>query len=282
MPATLGKVDEQAADVAQEALDHSYVDNLLTSWDSLDLLAESPDVTLPCLYVEAPLEFDDYPEGEATQLFLRFVPGAEVRRTKLWSVIQNFRPGANVTEPANPQAGEEFAAVILEFLERISAGTRLLTVLFTDIVDSTVHALEMGDQRWARMLADHHAIVRRQLKAHGGHEVDNAGDGFLATFESPARAVRCAAAIVEGVQALGIEVRAGVHTGECEVMGEKVGGVAVHAGARIAASAGPGEVLVSQSVRDLVAGSDLQFESGRTVTLKGLPGDWQLYPLAAA
>ncbi|HET9200613.1 MAG TPA: adenylate/guanylate cyclase domain-containing protein [Dehalococcoidia bacterium] len=264
-----GSPNEQAAALAGDVLDYSYLDDYLRSWESLDLLAESPHLSLPCLLVEPVPEVSQFPEGEAIDLFLRFVPTAQVRRTEIWG-LRHRRPGG----------GEEVGHIVVEFLDSLRASSRLLTVLVTDIVDSTVQALEMGDQRWARMLADHHAIVRRQLKAHGGNEVDNAGDGFLATFESPARAVRCAAAIVEGVRPLGIEVRAGVHVGECEVMGEKVGGVAVHAGARVATSAGPGEVLVSQSVRDLVAGSDLQFDSGRTLTLRGLPGEWQLYPLA--
>jgi class 3 adenylate cyclase len=262
VPAALRRSSSRAAELADELLDYSYLDEYMRSWESIDLLAQSPHLTLPTLYIEWPPHLTQFPEGEPAQLFLQFVPDAQVRRSTLWGV-------GDPANLANPEAGEELAAFISDFLAGLAARNRLLTVLFTDIVDSTVHALELGDQRWARVLADHHALVRRELAAHGGHEVDNAGDGFLATFESPARAVRCAAAISEGVRALGIEVRAGVHIGECEVVGDKVGGVAVHAGARIAATAGPGEVLVSQPVRDLAAGSDLHFESARTVTLKG-------------
>jgi class 3 adenylate cyclase len=153
----------------------------------------------------------------------------------------------------------------------------LATVLFTDIVDSTAQAAALGDRQWADLLEQHHALVRRELDRFGGTEVDTAGDGFVATFDGPARAVRCAAAIVDAVRELGLEVRAGVHTGEVEGADGAVRGIAVHIGARVAHEAGPGEVLVSSTVKDLVVGSGLRFrERGRT-TLKGVPGEWQLY-----
>ena len=153
----------------------------------------------------------------------------------------------------------------------------LATVLFTDIVGSTAKAAELGDRRWRELLDDHHTLVRRQLDRFAGREVDTAGDGFLATFDGPARAVRCACAIVDAVRELGLDVRAGVHTGECEVADGNVRGIAVHIGARVANQAGAGEVLVSSTVKDLVAGSGLEFrEHGRT-ELKGVPGAWELY-----
>ena len=153
----------------------------------------------------------------------------------------------------------------------------LATVLFTDIVDSTARAAALGDRHWHDLLERHHALVRRELDRYGGTEVDTAGDGFFATFDGPARAVRCASAIVDAVRELGLEVRAGVHTGEVEGGDGAVRGIAVHIGARVAHEAGPGEVLVSSTVKDLVVGSGLRFrERGRT-ELKGVPGEWQLY-----
>ena len=153
----------------------------------------------------------------------------------------------------------------------------LTTVLFTDIVGSTEQALSLGDSAWADLLARHRAAVRSELARFRGAEVDTAGDGFFATFDGPARAILCAREIVSGSQALGLRIRAGVHTGECEVRGEKVAGVAVHIGARVAAEASPGEILVSRTVQDLVAGSGLEFEDRGIRSLKGVPESWQLY-----
>ena len=174
---------------------------------------------------------------------------------------------------------------ILDPVEEFLTGTRaerepdrvLATVLFTDIVGSTERAAAIGDRRWRELLDGYYAISRRELPRFRGREVDTAGDGFFAAFDGPARAVRCAEAIGVGVRSLGIEVRAGLHTGECEVMGDKVGGIAVHIGARVAALARPGEVLVSNTVKDLVAGSGLVFEERGEHTLKGVPGEWRLY-----
>jgi class 3 adenylate cyclase len=149
--------------------------------------------------------------------------------------------------------------------------TRLLaTVLFTDIVGSTETAAKLGDRRWRGLLEEHHRVVRRELSRFRGREIDTAGDGFLATFDGPARGVRCAAAIRDGVSPLGLEIRAGLHTGECELTGEKVSGIAVHIGARVAAQAVPGEVLVSSTVRDLVAGSGITFQDHGEHELKGI------------
>ncbi|MFZ0850577.1 MAG: adenylate/guanylate cyclase domain-containing protein [Hyphomicrobiaceae bacterium] len=152
----------------------------------------------------------------------------------------------------------------------------LTTVLFTDIVDATKRAVEMGDRGWKELLRQHHFIVRQQLDRHRGREIDTAGDGFFASFDGPARAVRCGRAIVDAVRSLHMEIRAGVHTGECEVMGDKLGGIAVHIGARVLAQAAPGEVLVSATVKDLVAGSGIQFEERGVHQLKGVPGQWRL------
>jgi pimeloyl-ACP methyl ester carboxylesterase len=177
---------------------------------------------------------------------------------------------------------------VVDEIEEFLTGTRrgpdpdrvLATVLFTDIVGSTEEATRLGDRRWAQLLDQHHSLVRRQLERYQGSEVDTAGDGFLATFDGPARAIRCGSAIVNGVRALGLEIRAGVHTGECELVGGKVAGLAVHTGARVASLAGPGEVLVSSTVKDLVAGSGLEFEDRGTRELKGVPGEWRLYAVS--
>jgi pimeloyl-ACP methyl ester carboxylesterase len=157
----------------------------------------------------------------------------------------------------------------------------LATVLFTDIVDSTTRAIELGDRRWRDLLESHNAIVRRELLRYRGREVDSAGDGFFATFDGPARALHCASAIVKGVQEFGLAIRAGLHTGECEIADGKVAGIAVHTGARVAAVADAGEVLVSSTVKDLVAGSGIEFVERGAYELKGIPGEWRLFALGS-
>jgi len=196
-------------------------------------------------------------------------------------------PGAKYVELPGadhlPWVGDPDA--ILDEIEEFLTGARptiepdrvLATVLFTDIVGSTERLAQVGDRRWRELLGAHHAIVRRELERFRGHEVNTAGDGFLATFDGPARAVRCAGAIRDAVRSVGLEVRAGVHTGEIELMGDDVGGIAVHIGARVAAGAGPGEILVSSTVKDLVAGSGLVFEDRGAHALKGVPGEWRLF-----
>jgi pimeloyl-ACP methyl ester carboxylesterase/class 3 adenylate cyclase len=175
----------------------------------------------------------------------------------------------------------EIADLIGEFLTGsrtpVAADTVLATVLFTDIVGSTEKAVSLGDRRWRDLLDNHHAIIRRNLQRFRGREIDTAGDGFLATFDGPARGVRCACAIADDIRSLGIDVRAGLHTGECEIMDDKVGGIAVHIGARVAALAGPGEVLVSSTVKDLVAGTGLRFGDRGSQSLKGVPDQWRIF-----
>jgi pimeloyl-ACP methyl ester carboxylesterase len=176
---------------------------------------------------------------------------------------------------------DAIADEIEEFLTGARRGAEpdrvLATVLFTDIVGATEFAARVGDRSWHDLLDSHHALVRRELERFRGREIDTAGDGFLATFDGPARAVRCACAISKGVHALGLEIRAGLHTGECELMGDKLGGIAVHTGARVAAHARAGEVLVSSTVKDLVAGSGLVFQDRGVQGLKGIPGEWRLF-----
>jgi class 3 adenylate cyclase len=174
---------------------------------------------------------------------------------------------------------------ILDEIEEFLTGERhssepdriLATILFTDIVGSTDRAAALGDRRWRDLLESFYGVVRRELPRFRGLEVSTAGDGVLATFDGPARGVRCARSIADGIRPLGIELRTGLHTGECEVIDDNVGGIAVHTAARVATLAAPGEVLVTHTVRDLVAGSGLCFESRGTHTLKGVPGEWPLF-----
>jgi class 3 adenylate cyclase len=156
----------------------------------------------------------------------------------------------------------------------------LATELFTDLVGSTKRAAELGDRSWRDLLERHNALVRRELERFRGVEVDTAGDGFFARFDGPARAILCAREVVGQVRSLGLEVRAGIHTGECERAGETLAGIAVNVGARVSAAAGPGEVLVSGTVKDLVAGSGLEFEDRGEHELKGVPGEWRLYAVS--
>jgi class 3 adenylate cyclase len=155
----------------------------------------------------------------------------------------------------------------------------LATVLFTDIVGSTEKAAEIGDRPWRELVQAHHATVRALLARYRGREVDTAGDGFFATFDGPVRARRCAKAIVDAVERLGIRIRAGLHTGECEVIDDKIGGLAVSIGSRITALAGASEILASQTVKDLVTGAGLRFEDRGAHELKGIPGEWRLFSL---
>jgi len=178
----------------------------------------------------------------------------------------------------NPnQILDEMAQFLTGEFRPIETECILATVLFTDIVDSTKRAAELGDRQWRDLLERHHSLVRGELNHFRGQEIDTAGDGFFATFDGPARGIRCACAIRDTVPSLGIAIRAGLHTGECEVMEDKVSGIAVHIGARAMKIANPGEVLVSSTVKDLVAGSGLQFNDRGKYALKGIPGEWRLF-----
>ena len=177
------------------------------------------------------------------------------------------------------------ADAILGEVEEFLTGARateiadrvLATVMFTDIVDSTRTAAELGDRQWRDLLGRHDVLMRRELERHRGREVKTLGDGFLAAFDGPARAIRCARSARDAMRDLGVEVRAGLHTGECELIGDDLGGIAVNIGARVGSVAGPGEVLVSRTVTDLVAGSGIAFTDRGVHSLKGVPGEWQLY-----
>jgi class 3 adenylate cyclase len=221
------------------------------------------------------------------------VPTLVVYRTADWAHAMGSRymgahiPGAKVVElPGNeyfPYLGDQDA--ILDEIEEFLTGVRpahvpdrsLATVLFTDIVSSTTRAATLGDDEWTRILDHHDGLTNQEIERHRGRRIKTTGDGTLATFDGPARAVRCAQAICSGVRSLGIEVRAGLHTGEIELRGDDIGGIAVHIGARVSALAGPGEVLVSSTVKDLVAGSGITFADRGSHVLKGVPDEWRVF-----
>jgi class 3 adenylate cyclase len=207
---------------------------------------------------------------DQARAFAALIPGAR-RKT-----MPGTQPTVMQEQPdAYTDAIEAFARELRE--EEAQLDSVLATVLFTDIVGSTARQAELGDRRWAELVGRHHALVRGCLARYRGRELDTAGDGFFAAFDGPARGIRCAQAIVEGVRPLGIEVRAGLHTGECRTVDDKVGGLAVSIGARVSALAAPSEVLVSQTVRDLVAGSGLELADRGEHELKGVPGSWRVF-----
>jgi class 3 adenylate cyclase/pimeloyl-ACP methyl ester carboxylesterase len=230
--------------------------------DARDVL---PSVRVPTLVVQR--QNDPTISMEGARWVAEHIPGAQ------FVVV----PGHD----ALPYAGDFGPLVdeIQEFLTGVRAGPAtdrvLATVLFTDIVDSTTRASELGDSAWRDLLDRHDTTVRRQLDRYRGTEIKSVGDGFLATFDGPARAIQCAVAVRDNLQPLGLDVRAGLHTGEVERRGEDVGGIAVHIGARVAALAGPGEVLTSSTVKDLVVGSGIGFDARGSHTLKGVPDEWR-------
>ena len=189
--------------------------------------------------------------------------------------------GGDMTPPFGPNAASEIAEFLTGKRPSFEVDRVLTSVLFTDIVGSTETAASMGDQQWRNVLDSHDRLVREQLRHFRGREIKMTGDGFLASFDGPARAIRCARAIVETVEVLGIKIRAGLHTGECEVRGDDLGGLAVHIAARVGAIAGPGEVLVSGTVKDLVVGSDVAFSERGEHQLKGVPGTWRLFAVTS-
>jgi class 3 adenylate cyclase len=292
-----------------------WIRRALDEWGSPEFLEETVDFLAPAFDAESRRAFAEYMRLSASpgaaaalermnqDVDVRDVLPAVRAPTLILTltgdsdeIVQGCRymadriPGARLEEiegqghVPGPDSVDRFVAEIREFLTTAisdqapeASDRQLATLLFTDIVDSTVHMARLGDAGWRQLIERHHELVRNELVRARGREVDTAGDGFFAAFDGPARAVRCAQAIAHDVQELGIDVRSGLHTGECELVDGKVTGIAVHTGARVAAHAGPGEVLVSSTVKDLVAGSGLQFEDRGVHELKGIPGEWRLY-----
>ncbi len=236
----------------------------------IDIRHVLPAIRVPSLVLHN--SGDRWVEIERGRDLANRIPGAE---------FVEFPSDGHITPAAEmPRVLDEierFLQAAWETDARREPDRQLATLLFTDIVDSTTQLTKLGDAGWREVLERHHALVRSELARARGTEVDTAGDGFFAAFDGPARAVRCAKSIVDRMHELGLDVRSGLHTGECEIVDGKVSGIAVHTGARVAAHAGPGEVLVSSTVKDLVAGSGLEFEDRGVHELKGIPGEWRLY-----
>jgi class 3 adenylate cyclase len=272
--------------------DMPWNDEIRAAWARHERLAASPGTASLMLSVVGELNVRAlFPSVRVPTLVVQhsddvFIPPAWGKETA--DLISGAKyvelPGRNMYHFVEPGWRASFQA-LAEFLTgeqaEVADDRVLATVLFTDIVDSTHRAAEIGDRDWHALLDAHDAVVRGQIARFRGREVSTSGDGFLAMFDGPQRAIRCAMAIRDAVQVLGIEVRAGLHTGECEVRGDDIGGIAVHIGARVIALAGPNEVLVSSTLRDLVIGSGLEFEDRGAHELKGVPGEWHLFAVAS-
>lgn len=272
--------------------DMPWNEEIRATWARYERLAASPRTVALMMPAVSELEIRSLlPAVRVPTLVVQhtgdsFVPLADGK------YVADHIPGANYVElPGrnvyhNVEPWRESFQHVAEFLTGeqpdVVDDRVLATVLFTDIVDSTRRAAEMGDREWHALLDAHDAVVRSQLARFRGRDVNTSGDGFLAMFDGPQRAIRCAMAIRDAVRTLGIEVRAGLHTGECEVRGDDIGGIGVHIGARVSALAGANEVLVSSTLRDLVIGSGIEFEDRGAHTLKGVPGEWRVLAVASA
>jgi len=230
----------------------------------LDVSHVLPAIRVPTLVISKERE------RESSEHAAGLIPGAEYVTV----------PGVGRAIHENEFAVEAIETFLAGSPARRIPDTVLATVLFTDLVGSTERAAALGDREWRGLLEQHHATVRRELERYRGVEIDTAGDGFFASFDGPARAIACAREIVDYMPGLGLEVRAGIHTGECERVGHKLAGLAVNVGARVSSAARPGEVLVSQTVKDLVAGSGIEFAERGTHELKGVPGEWRLFAVS--
>jgi class 3 adenylate cyclase len=261
------------------------------SWARLQRAAASPGMVRDLFRLYPDLDIRDILPAIRAETLVLHRAGDRVVPVGCGRYLAEHIPGARYVELQGDDhlwiAGDTDA--LLDEVEEFVTGSRhspepdriLATILFTDIVGSTEQAAVTGDQRWAAVLAAHHAAVRRQLERFRGREIDTAGDGFFVAFDGPARGIRCAVAIRDAVRSLGLEIRAGLHTGECEKVGDKLTGIAVNVGARVVGLAGSGEVLVSSTVVDLVAGSGLVFEDRGEHELKGVPGPRRLFAVAA-
>ncbi|MEX2238618.1 MAG: adenylate/guanylate cyclase domain-containing protein [Dehalococcoidia bacterium] len=248
-------------------IDWSYLAEFQRSFETLNLLHERPFIEVPTLFLNTPLDVES--RETITKLFLKFVPDAELGALELWPADLGSR-----------EAGLELSGRVSRFLDSLSRRRIFAAILFTDIVDSTVLAAEMGDGRWAEVVRAHAGLVRRQLKRNNGALVNTSGDGVFAVFDNPANALRCARLLVRQVHDLGCSIRAGVHMGEYDVIDDEVGGLAINIAARVAAKATADEILVSDTIKQLLVGSDFVFEDRGVHTLKGIPEEWRVHILA--
>jgi pimeloyl-ACP methyl ester carboxylesterase len=263
-----------------------------TWWARFERLVATPGAYEELANIFTPLDVRQVlPHIQAPTLVMHRMGDRIVKAAQGRAIAEAINDARFVELPGDdhiPFLGDRDALVdeVEEFLTGVRpapAPDRVLTtVLFTDIVGSTERASAMGDKAWRGLLQRHHEIVRKELQRFRGHEVDTAGDGFLATFDGPARGIRCADAIRESLRGIGLEIRSGLHTGEVEIMGERIGGIAVHIGARVSALAGGGEILASSTVKDLVAGSGLMFEDRGSHQLKGVPDEWHVFSVIDA
>jgi pimeloyl-ACP methyl ester carboxylesterase len=257
-------------------------------WGRNERLGASPAAVTALMRMNSQIEISDILPAVRVPTLVIHITGDKTVSVEGGRDVAAHIPGARLVELPGvdhlffvSESADKISDLVEEFLTgsraQVAVDRVLATVLFTDIVGSTEKAAAIGDQRWRDLLDKHHHTIRRNLQRFRGREVKTTGDGFLATFDGPARAVRCACAMAEEIKPLDIEIRAGLHTGECEMIGDDIGGIAVHIGARIAALAGASEVLVSSTVKDLVAGSGLRFEDRGAKSLKGIPGEWRIY-----
>jgi class 3 adenylate cyclase/pimeloyl-ACP methyl ester carboxylesterase len=273
--------------------DMPWSEEIRSQWARQERLAASPNTVALIMPLLGLLDVRELlPSIRVPTLVLQHTDDPLITPTQGQYIANNIRdakyvelPGRNMyhfVEPGAHRCVEEISEFLTGARGPVDDDRVLATVLFTDIVDSTRRAADIGDRDWRALLDAHDAVVRSQLSRYRGREVNTAGDSFLATFDGPQRAIRCAMSIRDAVRPLGIEVRAGLHTGECELRGDDIGGIAVHIGARVCRLAQASEVLVSGTLRDLVIGSGLQFDERGVHELKGVPGEWRLFALAAA
>jgi class 3 adenylate cyclase len=271
-PSLLGDADAERwwARLLRQGISQSGAEALIRLYAEVDIRDVLPTIAVPTLVAHR--TGDRMVPIEAARVLAAGIPGAKLVEL----------PGNDHIPVADPdQVIDEVEEFLTGHRAEREPDRMLATVMFTDIVDSTRRAAELGDKGWRQLLERHDQLMRRELERHRGREVKTIGDGFLATFDGPARGIRCATSAREAVRDLGIEIRAGLHTGEVEVMGDDIAGIAVNIGARVGAAAGPGEVLVSRTVTDLVAGSGIGFADRGVHALKGVPGEWQLYAVAS-
>jgi class 3 adenylate cyclase len=263
---------------------------LLRSWSRYERQSASPGMAKAIGHLATQVDIREILPAISVPTLLLHRAGDMSRPVEGARYMAERIPGATLVELEGddhfPFAGDVDA--LIDELETFLTGARparesdrrLLTVLFTDIVGSTQRAAELGDRHWRTLLERHDELARAEIQRQGGRTVKSIGDGFLATFEGPARSIECARALAEATPQIGIEIRAGIHTGECELIGDDIGGMCVHLAARVCRFAGPGEVLVSRTVKDLVVGSGIEFEERGAHELKGVPGQWELFAVA--